>query len=110
MLAFVVAIFTGACGGAVISTLLRGQLAAAARFARRGFFLSCAVIILDVPDWFAVAEFSVVALGFLWVWLRNRPRRKRRLLRLLGNKARAVFAAMKSRMPKPNPRLAPVPT
>jgi hypothetical protein len=107
---FALAVYTGSCATTTLCELtLRRNYVAASRWARRTFFLLLAIILISVPNWTVVIAWSAMALIFLEIWLRNRPRRKRRLLRLLGHKARAVLAAMKSRMPKPNPRLAPVP-
>lgn len=55
--------------------------------------------------WAAAASLAVALI--LWLW--SRRKQIRRALRALGDKTRAVFAAMARNMPRPGPVLRPVP-
>jgi hypothetical protein len=58
-------------------------------------------------DWPHVAVWGASGLLGLVLWWRSRRKRRKRSLKALGNKARAVFAAMAANMPRPGPVLRP---
>lgn len=57
--------------------------------------------------WLNVAAWGASGLLGLVLWWHSRRKGRRKALRLLGGKARAVLAAMARNMPRPSPRLVP---
>lgn len=62
---------------------------------------------LSVGWWLGCAAFAVLAAVLGVLWWNSRRKGRRKALRLLGGKARAVLAAMARNMPRPSPRLVP---
>lgn len=66
-----------------------------------------ALTVTSDRDWVNVAAWGASGLLGLILWWHSRRKGRRKALRLLGNKTRAVLAAMARNMPRPSPRLAP---
>jgi len=58
-------------------------------------------------DWPAAGGDAALAAFWLWLWWRGRRGKRRKALKAIGDKSRAVLAAMARNMPRPAPRLAP---
>jgi hypothetical protein len=60
-----------------------------------------------VRDWAAAGGDAGLAVFWLWLWWRGRRGKRRRALKAIGDKTRAVLAAMAGNMPRAAPRPAP---
>jgi hypothetical protein len=71
--------------------------------------LGGSVSALVSSEWLHLAAWGSSGLLALVLWWWSRRKGRRKTLRLLGGKARAVLAAMAGNMPKPGSALRPVP-
>lgn len=87
----------------------RGHLGAARRLqgALAAGYAALGLLDAAAREWAAAAVTLACAAFWFWLWRRNRRDRKKRMLRLLGHKARARLEAMARNMPRPSPRLVP---
>jgi hypothetical protein len=100
-----------ACVLGAVAAAQTGRLALAVFLAGMVALLAAAVALLGVlqGDWLQAAAYAVVAAYWAWLWWQFwRRRRRKRSLKVLGEKMRAVFAAMARNM-RPGPVLRPAP-
>ena len=97
-----------------------GGAVAAAMFARMALaaFLSGTIAVIAAllavlyalhGDGTRAAGNAGIAVFWAWLWWQLRRRKRRRSLRALGEKTRAVFAALARNMPRPGPAVRPAP-